>query len=111
MRGEKIRKLKMENEYLDPFNNPLLKKDIHRDKKNRIRAFTIRLLCKRWEMKKEGVKEILHKYRIPGHIKHLTGSTPPADLSDIAFYFEEYILAVEKEERIKPRKIDSINLT
>jgi hypothetical protein len=76
------------------------------------RGFTLLMLENRWDMCRDDTLEMLQKYQVPAHVNHqeikklAVGQSPV----DAAIFFEEYIFALEKKEKLSHSKLKSKTL-
>lgn len=73
------------------------------------KGFTITMLAKRWEMVEDDVVSLLMDFKVPGHLSYedMKAISETMKPSDVAIFFEEYILAIEKKTNISHKKIKS----
>lgn len=70
------------------------------------KGFTLRMLQNRWDKCREDAIEILQRYEVPGYLKH--DSLDPTKMPvDVAIFWEEYIYALEKKEKLSHNKVKS----
>ncbi len=76
------------------------------------KGFTLSMLQNRWNKAKDDILEILSEYQVPAHIKHedIKVLMPHQQPIDVAIFFEEYILALEKKGNISHNKLKSKSL-
>ena len=82
--------------------------DYEEFKKNR-KGFTLSMLIRRWDKDKEDILTILHEYQVPAHINYKDFRNIVTDENPInyAFFFEEYILSIEKKLNLPHKKVKS----
>jgi hypothetical protein len=73
------------------------------------KGYRLAMLQDRWDMSREDVLSLLMQYEVPGYINHqhmIAGEeyTLPADA---AIFWEEYVYAIEKKEKLKHSKLKS----
>lgn len=95
---------------IDKMNNNVIE-NYHEITDNR-KGFGIEMLMDRWKMNKENVANLLQQYKIPAHVNHddikkLSNNSMPLD---VAFFFEEYIHALEKKINLGHAKLKSKTL-
>jgi hypothetical protein len=74
----------------------------------RRKGYTIEMLQKRWDMAQDDIIDILTRYDVPAHMRPISiMQVTDQNLLpiNVAFFFEEYILAIEKKEKLKVKKI------
>lgn len=71
------------------------------------KAFTLQMLQDRWDKCKEDVMALLQQYQVPAHLNFPdTKTLEPGQLPiDVAFFFEEYIKALEQKAKIPHSKL------
>jgi hypothetical protein len=76
------------------------------------KGFSLRMLQNRWDLCRDDVIEMLDKYKVPAHVNHSDIKALPQGGSpiDVAIFFEEYIYALEKKEKLKHSKLKSRKL-
>jgi len=68
------------------------------------KGFKLKMLQNRWDKCREDVIDLLQKYQVPGHLNHR--EMDPTKLPvDVAIFFEEYIYALEKKEKLAHNKL------
>lgn len=77
--------------------------------KDHRKGFTLEMLIRRWKKTREEVIQLLNKFQVPGHLNGdkfntaIEGKLP----IDFAFFFEEYISAIEKSTGMPHSKLKS----
>lgn len=76
------------------------------------KGFTLDMLEIRWDKTRQEVIYILQKYQVPGHINHskIANNSNLLTPADIAIFFEEYIIAIEKKEKMQHNKLKAKSL-
>ncbi len=95
---------------VDEVKEGIIKK-YHETVENR-KGFSVEMLMQRWGKSKDEVVNLLQTYRIPAHVSHtdikrLSGDALPLD---VAFFFDEYIFALEKKYKLGHVKLKSKTL-
>lgn len=80
-------------------------KEVPMDRK----GFTLDMLQTRWDKSRDETIELLTQYQVPGHINmkssHETFSQTGKLPVDFAFFFEEYIYAIEEKTKMPHNKL------
>ena len=73
------------------------------------KGFTVKMLTDRWDKCVEDVLELLHDYEVPAYIDSTKCKDLERDelLFKTAIFFEEYIYAIERREKISHSKLKS----
>lgn len=76
------------------------------------KAFTIHMLCNRWDKTASDVLEILNRYQVPGHLRQPDIDALPEGMKpiDVALFFEEYIYALERKSKLPHSKLKAKKL-